>query len=93
MGVDLARETAEVSMDLFGEEIQFAGEDTRGIPSTELVDINGMVERRMTVSVMVDEVPEIQSGQPVFVRGKNYQVDRLMDGREDPNVLAKVVLR
>lgn len=96
LDVDLARETAEVSIDLFGEDIAIAGQPARGIVSTELVELSSydaVVESRVTVAVLVDEVPPIAKGVPIIARGKTYQVDQLMAAQDDPDVLVKVVLR
>ncbi len=94
MAVDLARETAEVCMDMFGEDITFAGQPARGIVANELVELGAydpVVESRTTVSVLPDEVPAIQQGQPVVIRDKTYKVDQLMAAKDD--AMAKVVLR
>jgi len=92
--LNLARETAEICIDMFGEDITFAGQPARGIVAKELVELGAydpVVERRTTVSVLPDQVPEIQQGLPVIIRGKTYKVDQLMAVKDDE--LAKVVLR
>ncbi len=94
--IDLARETAEICIDMFAEEITYNGQPARAIVATEVVELPGyeqVTERRMTISVLVGEFPTIESGHLVIVRGKSYRVDQLLEGREDPDVMAKVVLR
>lgn len=94
--IDLARETAEVCIDMFAEPVTFAGKDARGIVATEVVELgvyDAVVESRVTVSVLVDEVPAIEKGQPVVMRGKTYRVDQLMASQDDSDVMTKVVLR
>lgn len=94
--IDLARETAEICIDMFGEPITFASQPARGIVATELVELgvyDAVVESRVTVSVLINEVPAIEKGQPVVVRGRQYKVDQLMATQDDPDVMAKVVLR
>ncbi|MDY6797675.1 MAG: hypothetical protein SVX28_02830 [Pseudomonadota bacterium] len=96
METDLSQVTAEVAMDAFGEDITFDGQPARGIVSTELVELGNyeqVVECRTTVSVLVSEVPEIAKGQMVITRGKAQQVDQLMAVKDNPDVMAKVVLR
>ena len=94
MAIDLARETAEVCIDMFGESITFAGQPARGIVAKELVELGAydpVVESRTTVSVLPDEIPAIQQGQPVVIRNKTYKVDQLMAVKDD--AMTKVVLR
>lgn len=96
MGTDLARRTAELCFDRFAEDISIAGQPARGIVSTELVELGtyeSVMERRLTVSVLVDEVPEIDRNQEIVVRGQTHRVDQLLAVRDDPDVVAKVVLR
>ncbi|MFP3979166.1 hypothetical protein [Marinobacter sp. KMM 10035] len=94
--IDLARETAEICIDMFGEPITFAGQPACGIVATELVELGGydaVVESRLTVSVLVEEVPAIEKGQPVIARGNVHKVDQLMAGNDNPDLMVKVVLR
>ena len=96
MAIDLARETAEIAMDAFGEPITFDGVERRAIVSTEVVELAGYdrtVEHRMTISILVDEYPDIVPGSQVIVHGRSYVVDQQMDARDDPSVMAKLVLR
>lgn len=96
MPLNLAAETAVAAFDAFAEPITFAGQESRGIPSTELVELGGyerVIEKRMTVAVLIEEVPEIQKGQLVLINGKSFKVDQILDGKENPDVLAKVILR
>jgi len=96
MAIDLARETAEIAMDAFGEPITFDGVERRAIVSTEVVELAGYeraVEHRTIISVLIDEYPLITPGAPVIARGKSYVVDQQMDASDDPSVMAKLVLR
>lgn len=92
--IDLARETAEVCMDMFGEDITFAGQIARGIVATELVELGSyepVIESRLTVSVFPESVPAITEGLPVIIREETRKVDQLMATKDD--ALTKVVLR
>lgn len=92
--IDLARETAEICMDMFGENITFSGKSARGIVANELVELGAydpVIESRVTVSVLPEEVPQITEGQSVIIRGKAHKVDQLMAVKDD--ALTKVVLR
>ena len=94
MAIDLARETAEVCMDMFGEDITFAGQPARGIVANELVELGSyepVVESRLTVSVLPDKVPAIREGLLVVIRGETHKVDQLMAVKDD--AMTKVVLR
>jgi len=92
----IAELTATACMDVFSEPIVFDGKPTRGIVATELVELGGyeqVVEKRVVVSVLVAEVPEIRKGTPVEIRGKTYRVDQPLTGKDDTDVIAKVLLR
>lgn len=96
MTIDLARETAEVCMDMFGEEITYNGETKRAIPGVEMIELSGyeqVVEQRMTISILTADYPTIAPGTLVEVRGKTYRVDQQMETRDDPNIMIKLVLR
>ena len=96
MPIDLDRETAEVAMDMFGENIMYEGEAQRAIVSVETVELSGYertVEQRTTISIMTEEFPTIVPGAQVEVRGRSYVVDQQMDAGGDPSVMAKLVLR
>lgn len=93
--MNLAELTAGPCFDIFSEPIEFNGETVRGIPSNELVNLNGyddLTENRMTVSLLLAEVPSIEKGQPVVIQGTQYQVDERVPGTDD-GVTVKVLLR
>lgn len=94
--IDLARETAEVCMDMFGELITYNGADKRAIPSVEMIELPGYeqaVEQRMAISILTSDYPAITAGALVEVRGKSYRVDQQMETQDDPNIMVKLVLR
>lgn len=96
MAIDLDRETAEVAMDMFGENILYEGAEQRAIVSVETVELSGYertVEQRMTISILTPEFPTIVPGAQVEVRGRSYVVDQQLDAGGDPSIMAKLVLR
>ena len=98
MAIDLDRETAEVAIDLFGENILYEGEDHRAIVSIETVadllrGYERTVEQRVTISILTPEFPTIVPGARVEVRGRSYVVDQQLDAGGDPSIMTKLVLR
>lgn len=94
--MDLAAVTAIACFDVFATPIHIDGTPARGIVSTELVELTGyeqVAEKRLTLAVLIDEVPELRKGQSVEVGGKTYRVDLPLGAKEDPDVLLKVLLR
>lgn len=94
--IDLARETAEVCMDMFGEAITYNGAEQRAIAITEMVELSGYeqaVEQRMTISILTADYPPIAPGALVEVRGKSYRVDQQLETQDDPTIMVKLVLR
>lgn len=93
--MNLAELTAGPCFDVFAEPITWAGDEVRGIPSNQVVELGGyegLTENRMTVSVLLAEVPVIEKGQAVVIQGKAYQVDEKFPGTDD-GVTVKVLLR
>lgn len=91
-----AEATALASLDAFGEPVTFNGNEVRGIPSTETVEVGfyeQALERRLTLAVMAKDVPRVEKGQRVVIRGRDYWVDQPVTGEEDPDVMVKVLLR
>lgn len=96
MGIDIDQITADLSFEHFAETVVVNGTEVRGIPAREFVTLDsagGMVEERMTLEVLLSESPALRGGLPVVVRGKNYRVDRPMEGDTDFGVTMKVLLR
>lgn len=94
--IDLARETAEVCMDMFGEAITYNGTEKRAIASVEMVELSGYeqtAEQRMTISILTADYPAISTGALVEARGKTYRVDQQMETQDDPTIMIKLVLR
>ncbi|GGE75921.1 hypothetical protein GCM10011533_30370 [Streptosporangium jomthongense] len=94
--IDLARETAEICMDMFGEGIIYNGEEKRAIANVEMIELSGYeqaVEQRMTISILTADYPAITPGALVEVRSKSYRVDQQMETQDDPNIMVKLVLR
>ncbi len=96
MATNLAQETAEACFDAFAETVTLAGTEVDGIPDNELVSVpgyDGLVEPRSTLALRKADVPDLQKGQSVIIRGQTYQVDQTMPGQSDFDVLVKVLLR
>ncbi len=94
--INLALETAEACMAMFGEPITYSGVENRAIANVETVELAGyeqVVEQRMTISILTSEYPKVSPGAPVEVRGKFYRVDQQMDTQDDPTIMVKLVLR
>lgn len=96
MTVNFAQVTADACFSAFAETVTFAGTEVQGIAENELVNVPGyedLVEPRSTLTVRKADVPIVQKGQPVIIRGKTYQVDQKMPDQSDFDVLVKVLLR
>lgn len=96
MAIDIDRITADLSFEHFAEPVVISGKEVRGIAARELITLDatgGMVEERLTLEVMLSEVPLLRQGVAVVVRGKDYRVDRPMEGDSDFGVTMKVLLR
>ncbi len=96
MGIDVDQITADVAFEQFAETVVFNGREVQGIPSRELVTLDGydgMVEERTTLEIKLADVGQIRGDMPVQIRGKSYKVDRPMTDGSEFGVASKVLLR